>query len=93
MSNPLTIGDTNRDGMLRIIDTNWDFNGTLRVTVEDTLGARCRIGGLDIRAMRRLARRAIAHPELTRSSRAIRFEETRAGTSIVTFAISRNKPY
>ena len=30
-----TIHDTNRDGTLEIADTNWDHNGTLRVTIRD----------------------------------------------------------
>ena len=49
----LTIGDTSRDGTLHITDTAWDHNGGLRVTVVDLIGAGGRIGGLDVRAMRR----------------------------------------
>ena len=89
MSTTLTIGDVNRDGTLRITDTAWDSNGTLRVTVEDLIGTGCRVGGLDIRAMRRLARRALEHPELTRSSRLVRTFTTPWRTTCATFSVSR----
>ena len=87
-----TIGDTNRDGTLRIVDTAWDGNGTLRVTVEDLLGPGGRVGGLDVRAMRRLARKALMHPEKTRSARVIRKGCTPGcgcGRAVVTFAVTR----
>lgn len=84
----LTIGGTNRAGDLRITDTNWNHDGGLRVTVEDLLGT-CRVGGTDARAMRRLARRALPYPELTRSSRLIRVWTTSYGTVCGTFAVSR----
>lgn len=92
MSAPLTIGDTNRDGTLRIADTAWDSNGTLRVAVEDLIGTGLREGGLDIPAMRRLARRAIMYPEKTRSARLIRTTGTHYGTTIAVFAVSRLEP-
>jgi hypothetical protein len=87
----LTIGDTNRDGTLCIVDTAWDSNGTLRVTVEDKIGTGLREGGLDVRAMRRLARRALMYPEKTRSARLIRTTDTHYGTTLATFAVSRNE--
>jgi hypothetical protein len=82
------IGDTSRDGMLVITDTSWDFNGTLCVTVRETLGAGCWVGGLPIERMRRLARRALMYPEKTRSSRVVR-RWTAQGCEHVTFAVSR----
>lgn len=91
-SEPLTIGDSNRDGTLVIVDTAWDSNGTLRVTVEDKMGNGIREGGPDIRAMRRLARRALMYPEKTRSSRLIRSTRTHYGTTVYTFAVSRLEP-
>jgi hypothetical protein len=84
----LQINDTNRDGTLQIMDTSWDSNGTLMVTIRDNIGTGCRVGGIDIRAMRRLARRAISHPEQTRSSRVVR-QFTADGCDYVTFAVSR----
>lgn len=79
----LTIGDTNRDGTIKITDTQWDSNGTLRVTVVDLTGQSNRL-----EAMRRLARRALMYPEKTRSSRVLRtFHDY--GCTHVTFAVSR----
>lgn len=85
----LTINDTNRDGTLKITDTAWDSNGTLRVTVVDLIGAGCRVGGVDVRAMRRLARRALPYPAKTRSSRVIRSTVNHYGCDQITFAVSR----
>jgi hypothetical protein len=83
----LTIHDRTRDGLLEITDTNWDSNGTLRVTVRELLGGGWD-GGLPIERMRRLARRALDHPERTRSSRVVHhFYE--GGCEHVTFAVSR----
>jgi hypothetical protein len=84
----LTIGDTTRDGLLQITDTSWDHNGTLRVTVRERIGSGCWEGGLPIERMRRLARRAIAHPHKTRSSRVVRRWHAQ-GCEHVTFAVSR----
>lgn len=90
MSKKVTIGSMSRNGLFQIVDTNWDHNGTLRVTVREMVGDGC----LDmsdakmVQAMRRLARRAIGHPEKTRSSRVVnRF--TYQGCATVTFAVSR----
>lgn len=88
----LTIGDTTDDGLLQIVDTNWDSNGTLRVTVRELIGEGDAgwIGGMPIRRMRTLARRAL--PEYrkgqTRSSRVIR-KFVADGCGHVTFAVSR----
>lgn len=88
-----TIGDTTRDGMLQITDTNWNSNGTLFVTVRELLGgvACCPGRRLPIKRMRRLARRALMYPERTRSSAVVR-EWYAEGCHHVTFAVSRNDP-
>ena len=83
-----TIGDTNRDGTLQIMDTNWNGDGTLRVTVRDAMGTSNRVGGLDVPAMRRLARSALMYPENTRSSRVRRVFQA-DGCTWVTFDVSR----
>lgn len=81
---PLTIHDTNRAGTLEIMDTAWDSNGTLRVTVRDmTYNGRDNVA-----AMRRLARRALMHPERTRNSKVIRRFRV-DGCPYITFAVSR----
>lgn len=82
MTEVLTIGDSSRDGLFQITDTNWDSNGTMRVTVRHLMD-------MDyhpefIRGMRRLARKAIHMQHLTRSSRVVHVD----GSS-VTFAVSR----
>ncbi len=88
MSRVLTVGDSTPDGLLVITDTAWDSNGTLRVTVRERMGAGCWTGGLPMRRMRRLARRAIHHPDKTRSSRVLR-RWTANGCEHVTFAVTR----
>lgn len=86
------IGDRSRDGLLEITDTNWDSNGTLRVTLRELVGEQ---GYFDqpkhAAAARRLARSAIGHPEVTRSSRVVRrwWDE---GSEHITFAVSRLDP-
>ena len=87
MSKVLTIGDRNPDGTLEITDTAWDSNGTMRVTVRELFGER-EIPPNRLRAMRRLARRAIHHPEKTTSSRVIRTFYSN-GSMAATFAVSR----
>lgn len=91
MENVLTIGDRSRDGLLEIADTSWDSNGTMFVTVRELIGGRTGWrDGLPIERMRRLARRAIHHPEQTRSSRVVRKEYAPSqGCWFVTFAVSR----
>lgn len=87
--NTLTIGDYSRDGLLQIVDTSWDYNGTLRVTVREMIGGRDSwVGGLPIERMRRLARRALMYPETIRSSREVGRHYTGACWH-VTFAVSR----
>ena len=76
------VGDMNRTGTARITDTEWNGNGTLRVWIEDVAGAG------DVRAMRRLARRAIHHPEKTRSS-ACSISRRSDGTVSYIFHVSR----
>lgn len=88
MSEVLTIGDRSRDGLLEIADTRWDHNGTMFVTVRELIGTGCWVGGLPIERMRRLARRAIHHPDRTRSSRVVR-QHSHDGCDYVTFAVSR----
>ena len=95
MAKELGIGDFSHDGMLQITDTNWNSNGTLRVTVREMVGQKWSDypGGQDnvIRRARTLARRAL--PEYykgqTKSSKVIRTWFAQ-GSSHVTFAVSRN---
>ena len=86
----LTIGDTNRAGTLEITDTAWDSNGTMRVTVRELFGDHCWAlpRAQQERAVRDFARRAISHPEKTRSARITRrwFAES---TDHWTVAVSR----
>lgn len=91
MGKSLTVGDVSRDGMFQIVDTSWDSNGTLRVTVRERMGTGSWVGGVPIRRMRTLARRALPeyHKGQTRSSRVVR-RFTADGCSYVTFAVSRN---
>jgi hypothetical protein len=84
----LEIGDTTPDGLLQITDTRWDSNGTMFVTVRELVGSGCWNGGLPVERMRRLARRAISHPDKTRSSRVVR-RWAAQGSDHVTFAVSR----
>jgi hypothetical protein len=85
----LTIGDVSRNGLLQIVDTSWDSNGTLFVTVRELIGDRVLVPATSIERMRRLARRALMYPELTRSSRVTR-KFYADGCTHVTFAVSRN---
>lgn len=89
MSQPLSVGDTSRNGRYRIIDKVWDHNGTMFVTVGLTTSQP--VSGRDIEAMRRLARRAVAMPHLTKSSRVVdrRYHD---GVVRVRFAVSRLEP-
>lgn len=84
----LTIGDRTRDGLLEITDTSWDYNGTLRVTVRELIGSGGWVDGFPVARARRLARRALQHPETIRSSRVVR-RWHHAGCEHVTFAVSR----
>lgn len=90
------IGDRSRDGLLEIADTNWDSNGTLRVTVREMIGGSANdpsagwVGGYPLAKMRRFARRAIMYPEKTRKSPEIRRFHAN-GQWYSTFAVSRNE--
>lgn len=81
-----TIGDFSRDGLAQIVDTSWDSNGTMKVTVREMIGQP--IDPNMLARMRRLARSAISHPELTRQSRAGRAYFTE-GSYRITFYVSR----
>lgn len=89
MNAPAQIGDRSRDGLLEIVDTNWNGRGVLFVTVRERIGHGCWTDGLPIRRMRTLARSALMYPEHTRSSRVVKIW-TAGGSDLVTFAISRN---
>lgn len=88
MTKPLEINDYNRAGNLQIVDTNWDHNGSLRVTVRDLTYS----GKDNTDAMRRLARRAASKPETTRSSRVVRRFTAHYDSEVpmITFSVSRN---
>ena len=85
------IGDANRQGTAVIVDTRWDHNGTMFVTVRENVGGFASWRGgkaVAIRTMRSLARRAIAKPELTRSAQVV--SAFRAdGCEHATFAVTR----
>jgi hypothetical protein len=90
MSAPLQIADQSRDGLLRISDTNWDHNGTLRVTVTELIGSNCWTLPQDklIAKARRFARRALMYPEKTTGSRLVRTWHAE-GSQHFTFAVTR----
>lgn len=96
MSSEHGIGARNRAGNLEITDTNWDSNGTLRVTVRDLYGPRAfrdkGRGDAPIAAMRRLARRALHehYAGQTRSSRVVSMTNS-GGSFQATFAVTRNE--
>lgn len=82
MGKILETGDRSRDDMYMITDKSWDSNGTMRVTVRQLLDMNHHPEMIP--AMRRFARRAIHHPDKTRSSRVV----FTSGSS-TTFAVSR----
>ncbi|MBT2484792.1 MULTISPECIES: hypothetical protein [unclassified Microbacterium] len=89
----LEIGAFNRSGLAQITDTNWDSNGTLRVTVREMIGGfDCWIGGKKraIRVMRDLARRALPeyHEGQTKGARLVRTFYADGGHH-ATFAVTR----
>jgi len=89
MAKALEIGDTDRTGTFQIMDTNWDGNGGLRVTVRDNRGTgNSATPRTDLASMRRLARRASSHPEDTKRSPVIR-RFTADGADHITFNVSR----
>jgi hypothetical protein len=83
----LKVGDTSRNGRYQVTDKRWDHNGTLQVDVRITTEQPF-LTDADIRAMRATARRAIGHPEHTRSARLIR--KWYVNGVHATFAVSRN---
>lgn len=87
MSEPLKVGDTSRDGKLQVVATDWDHNGTLRVTVACPFPRTQKSD----EAARRLARRCLMYPEKTRSSRLIHVSPIvdDAYRILLTFAVSR----
>lgn len=73
---------------LTITRTEWNQNGTLFVDV--TAPARP-MRDVDVPAMRRTARAAIAHPDKTRSSPLVGYRHDAAtNTDTFTFAVSRH---
>ncbi len=81
-----TIGDFSRDGLAQIVDTNWDHNGGLRVTVREMIGQAPDKNM--VAKMRRLARAALEHPEQTRSAKTLR-TWVGDGSYRMTFLVSR----
>lgn len=73
--------------MFEITDTRVTSYATL-VTVRELMGTGCWVGGTPVAAMRRLARKAVSHPELTRSSGVVR-KWSANGCDHATFAVSR----
>lgn len=59
----MKIGDYNHNGTLQLTDTNWDSNGTLRVTVRELVGEKIdsstKHGKLAIKRARTYARKAL----------------------------------
>ena len=85
------IGDRSEDGLLEIVDTRWDGNGTMFVSVRMLGRAEDFTHGFPVRRARTLARRALSLPENTRSSRVTR-RWTYGACDYATFAVSRLKP-
>ena len=87
---PLQIGDRSRDGLLRISDTSWDSNGTLRVTVTELIGSGCwTLSEAQLIAKaRRFARRALMYPETITGSPLVRTWHAQ-GSQHFTFAVTR----
>ncbi len=83
----LTIGHRSPDNLLEIVDTRWDYNGTMFVTVRELIGTGGWIKGFPLERARRLARRTL-DPDTIRSSRVVR-RFTAEGCDHVTFAVSR----
>ena len=93
----LEIGAVNRSGLAQIVDTRWDSNGTLTVTVREMIGGfDSWIGGKAraLRVMRDLARRALPeyHKGQTKGARLVRTFYADGG-HYATFAVTRNERY
>lgn len=91
MNKSVEIGDSSRNGLYQISDTNWDNNGTLNVTVREMIGEQA-LPKERLEAMRRFARRALPEyqPGQTKSARTVRTWYAQ-GQSHATFAVSRNE--
>lgn len=65
----LTIGEGTRDGLLQIIDTSVQRDGSMNVSVRELIGGGDNgwIGGMPIERMRKLAKRAVEFPGRTRT--------------------------
>lgn len=91
-----TVGDTDRSGRFTVVETFWDSNGTLTVTVEDASetapASHADYERHTLERARRLARRCLMHPEKTRSSRVLRSTTTDSGALRTAFAVSRLQP-
>lgn len=92
MADTLTIGDTTRDGLLQIVDTNWHDGGTndMRITVRELIGGGDAgwIGGMPIERMRRLARRAYPYPDQIAATRIVQ-RGVWSSCGHITFLITR----
>jgi hypothetical protein len=82
----LTIGDSTRNGLYQITDTNL-HGDILQVTVRELIGEH-RLPVERLEAMRRLARRAVERPETIVSARTVN-QCFWQGSWHVTFAIVR----
>jgi len=89
MTKAAEIGTTSRGGDFQVMDTAWDHNGSMRVTIRDNRGTgNSATVSTDTRSMRDLARRALSHPDKTRRSPVAR-RFVADGCHYVTFTVSR----
>lgn len=90
----LSIGDYSHDGVLQVVDTAWDGNGTLRVTVRELIGERfhnkSKRYANTVRRARYLARKCLPeyYPRQTKRAPLIRVFYT-DGCTHFTFSVSR----
>jgi len=89
----VTIGTFSRNGLYQITDTNWDSNGTLKVTVREMIGER-EMPKARLEAMRKFARRALPEyrPGQTKGAATVRTWFAN-GQSHATFAVTRLDRY
>lgn len=78
-----TIHDRTPDGLLEIVDTNPDDGGGVRVTVRETMGGGCLVGGLPMGRARALALSVVPG---ARSARVLR-RFTAGACEHVTFSV------
>lgn len=84
-----TIHDRTPDGLLEIVDVGPDAGGALRVTIRETMGGGCLVGGFPVRRARTLALSAL--PGATSARVLRRFV---GGTcEHVTFTVSAPAPH